>query len=107
MRLTGRAAIGLALVVHELATNAAKHGAYSCGGALDVSWTVDASAPGAPVALYWRERGGPAVVAPSRRGFGSRLIEGVLKSELGGGVTTRFAPSGFEADLAFHTSVAQ
>ena len=107
VRLTGRAAIGLALVVHELATNAAKHGAYSCGGALDVSWTVDASAPGAPVALYWRERGGPAVVAPSRRGFGSRLIEGVLKSELGGGVTTRFAPSGFEADLAFHTSVAQ
>lgn len=98
IRLPGRAAVSLALVVHELATNAAKYGAYSVGGALDVAWRVT---EGATVALTWRERGGPPAAAPVKAGFGSRLIESVLKTELGGSVETRFTSGGFEADLRF------
>jgi two-component sensor histidine kinase len=105
VRLNGPAAIALALVVHELATNAAKYGAYSANGAIEVDWRVDAAAPGAPVALFWRERGGPPAEAPAHVGFGSRLIEGVLRGELGGGLVTRFTPLGFEADLAFRSAI--
>lgn len=99
VRLSTRAAIGLGLVVHELATNAAKYGAYSGGGAIDVSWRLD----GGPVLLQWRERGGPLVAPPERTGFGSRLIDSVLRGELGGAAEARFAPQGFEADLRFQT----
>lgn len=107
VNLTGRAAIGLALVVHELATNAAKYGAYAGGGSLEISWRVRADLPGAPVELVWRERGGPPVSPPEKLGFGSRLIDGVLRAELGGGVVTRYEVTGFEADLTFHTAIAQ
>jgi len=99
VRLSTRAAVGLGLVVHELATNAAKYGAYSGAGAIDVSWCSD----GGPVLLRWRERGGPVVAPPAKTGFGSRLIDSVLRGELGGAVETRFAPQGFEADLRFRT----
>lgn len=100
VRLSTRAAMGLGLVVHELATNAAKYGAYSGSGAIDVSWSVN----GGPILLQWRERGGPLVGAPAKGGFGSRLIDSILRGELGGGVETRFLPQGFEADLRFRTS---
>lgn len=99
VRLSTRAAVGLGLVVHELATNAAKYGAYSGAGSIDVSWRVEDGS----VLLQWRERGGPVVSAPSRTGFGSRLIDSVLRGELGGAAASRFAPQGFEADLHFQT----
>jgi len=99
VRLSTRAAVGLGLVVHELATNAAKYGAYSGAGAIDVSWRADDGA----VLLQWRERGGPPVTSPAKSGFGSRLIDSVLRGELGGAVDARFAPQGFEADLRFRT----
>jgi PAS domain S-box-containing protein len=99
VRLSTRAAVGLGLVIHELATNAAKYGAYSGAGAIDVSWRLDDG----PVLLQWRERGGPAVAPPAKTGFGSRLIDSVLRGELGGAVEARFAPQGFEADLSFRT----
>lgn len=99
VRLSTRAAVGLGLVVHELATNAAKYGAYSGAGAIDVSWRCN----GGPMLLQWRERGGPAVSVPTSSGFGSKLIDSVLRGELGGAVETRFAPQGFEADLHFQT----
>jgi two-component sensor histidine kinase len=97
-RLEGRAvalssaeAVALGLVVHELATNAAKYGALSRPeGRLEVSWLVDE----ARLALTWREFGGPPVVAPERRGFGSRLIERSLEGQLGGGAVLDFAPDG-------------
>ncbi|MCX7358316.1 MAG: PAS domain S-box protein [Alphaproteobacteria bacterium] len=99
VRLSTRAAVGLGLVVHELATNAAKYGAYSGAGAIDVSWRSN----GGSMLLHWRERGGPVVSPPASTGFGSKLIDGVLRGELGGAVETRFAPLGFEADLQFQT----
>ncbi len=100
VRLSTRAAVGFGLVVHELATNAAKYGAYSGGGAIDVSWQAN----GGPISLQWRERGGPPAPAPAKAGFGSQLIDSILRGELGGGVETRFLPQGFEADLRFKTA---
>lgn len=102
VRLTGRAAMSVALLTHELATNAAKYGAYSVGGALDLRWR---RTPQGLVALAWREHGGPPAAPPTRHGFGSRLIQSVV-AELGGHVEMRFAQTGFEADLTFRTSLS-
>lgn len=99
VQLEGKTATSLALVVHELATNAAKYGAYSAGGALDLRWRNT----GGVVLLEWRERGGPPAAAPSRAGFGSQLIQSLLR-DLGGDIEARFTPHGFEADLSFRTS---
>lgn len=103
VRLSGRAAVGLALVIHELATNAAKYGAYAGAGALDVRWEVE----GPFVVFAWRERGGPPASKPEKTGFGSRLIEGIVRGELGGEVESRFTPEGFEADLRFRTALGE
>lgn len=97
LRLAARAALGLALVVHELATNAAKYGAYASSGVLDVSWRKEHDA----VVLEWRESGGPQVSPPTRRGFGSRLIDGVVKSDLGGSFAADFSPAGLRVSLLF------
>lgn len=101
--LHGKAATSLALVVHELATNAAKYGAYSAGGALDVSWSLE----GNVVHLEWRERGGPPAAPPSRTGFGSQLIRSLLQADLEGNIKTQFKPEGFEAELIFSTKAAE
>jgi PAS domain S-box-containing protein len=84
-------ALALGLVLHELATNAAKYGALStASGCVTVSWRVE----GRELSLTWRERGGPPVWPPTRRGFGSRLIERSLKGSLGGAAEQTFAPDG-------------
>ena len=83
----------LTLVIHELTTNAVKYGAFAAAaGRVEV--TVDNTADA--VEIVWRERGGPAVAAPGRVGFGSALIEQTIPHELGGTVATNFAPEGFE-----------
>lgn len=80
----------LALVFHELATNAAKYGALSSlTGSLEISWRTS----GDRIALDWMERGGPPVTEPSHRSFGSRLIERSLDA-FGGSAKIEFAPSG-------------
>ncbi|MEJ0058878.1 MAG: PAS domain-containing protein [Terricaulis sp.] len=104
VRIAARAAVTLALVIHELATNAAKYGALSTGGSLEISWTVDERAPGAMVTLSWRERGGPKVPADPVSGFGSKLIQRLLATDLGGSFEARFASEGFEAELTFLAS---
>ncbi len=85
-------ALSFGLAVHELATNAAKYGALSvAGGEITVSWTMldETSAE-----VTWRERGGPPVVPPQRRGFGTELIEKIVAHELRHPVTIDFAPEG-------------
>jgi len=75
--LNAKAAQNFALAVHELATNAAKHGALSNGtGRVDVAWQVDEAA--GVLAFHWQERGGPAVKPPAARGFGSAVLEHVM-----------------------------
>jgi two-component sensor histidine kinase len=71
-----------------------KYGALSVDdGTVDLSWRIE---PGPPrrLAITWREAGGPPVTPPERQGFGSRLINHVIASDLDGAVTTDFAPDG-------------
>lgn len=88
-------AIALALSLHELATNAAKYGALSGStGTVDIRWEIKPLDSGDRLLLSWRESGGPAVTQPSRRGFGSRLIERGLAAELDGSATISYPLEG-------------
>jgi len=98
VRLEAQPALHLSLVLHELGTNARKHGALSAPhGRVDMRWTVsDGEAP----ALYviWQESGGPLVTPPAKRGFGSTLIEQSLRAH-GSMVKLDYAPSGLRCEI--------
>jgi PAS domain S-box-containing protein len=102
VHLAPNAVVTLSLAFHELATNAAKHGALSApGGGVEVRWSLKRPRNKAPtVEILWRERGGPAVRPPERRGFGSRLLERGLAQEFGGAVRLDFAPEGVECRIS-------
>lgn len=90
-------AVTLALVLHELATNAAKYGALGTStGHVSIEWTVD----GSTILLRWSEVGGPCVEAPPRKGFGSRLIS-ASAAQLGGTAEISFGSEGVRASLSF------
>ncbi len=95
-----KAALSLSLMIHELATNAAKYGAFSVpGGRVGVEWTIEGGEEGKPgpdalVRMVWTERGGPPVKVPTRKGFGSRLIERGLSGAVGGATQTDYAADG-------------
>ncbi len=94
IRLSPRTALSLSMALHELATNAVKYGALSVpDGRVRVSWAL---APGMAerLDLTWTEIDGPPVEPPTRRGFGSRLIERGLAAELSGEAAIRFEPAG-------------
>ena len=98
--LQPQVAVALALALHELATNAAKYGALSNDtGCIDLTWQVDGKGPDAEFTLAWREQGGPPVWTPTRRGFGSTLIERSLRSYFGGTAATEFLPEGLRFTL--------
>jgi PAS domain S-box-containing protein len=94
--LQPKAALTLAMVFHELATNAAKHGALSDGadGRIGIAWQVEPTPQGDRMRLQWQERGGPPVTPPVRRGFGARLIKSGLAQELNGEVRLDYEPAG-------------
>ena len=94
-----RAATPIALTFHELATNAAKYGAFSADGGV-VSIAIDCPENGDTARIHWRERGGPPADHPAEEGFGSRLIRSSIEGQLGGSIERRFAPGGLEVDLA-------
>ncbi|MBU1376426.1 MAG: PAS domain-containing protein [Alphaproteobacteria bacterium] len=95
VRLDARAALALGMALHELATNASKYGALSNEtGAVRLAWRVREDDALPTLELEWRESGGPPVVAPKRRGFGSRLLTQGVRSELNGAATLDFAPDG-------------
>ncbi|WP_053078637.1 PAS domain-containing protein [Methylobacterium tarhaniae] len=95
LTLKPQVAVALALALHELATNAAKYGALSNdAGRVDVIWQVRGEAPEARFRLDWREQGGPPVAEPTRRGFGSILIERSLRSYFGGTAGIEYRPDG-------------
>jgi PAS domain S-box-containing protein len=99
--LRPKAALALALVFHELATNAAKYGAFSqAGGHLEVLWTLtDDVQP--RIHLSWKETGGPETKVPTTTGFGTTLIQRSLAYELQGATTLRFEPDGLRCDIEF------
>lgn len=93
--LAPKAAVALHAVFHELATNAAKYGALSVSsGCVAVSWTADPHADSPAMVLSWTERGGPPVAPPRSKGFGSRLLERSVVTELGGTLTTDYQADG-------------
>ena len=97
VRIVANGAVTLTLMLHELATNAAKYGALSRpGGHIGVSWTREEPDGGAParLGLAWAERGGPPVAAPRRKGFGSRLLEASAE-QLGADVELSYSEPGF------------
>ena len=85
----------VALVIHELMTNAAKYGALADQhGQVTLEWRPD---PAGNILLNWSEAGGPPVQAPTRRGFGTTIIERSIPHELGGGATLDYALAGLRA----------
>lgn len=96
------AAQALAMAVHELAINAAMHGALSVEeGRLDVAWEVIEDVDDGRLALVWQEREGPPVAAPAKPGFGSTAIRGAIEHQLGGSFDLDWAPAGVTCRVAF------
>lgn len=99
--LTSQVASPMCMALHELTTNAAKHGALgTAGGSVDVRWEMDGpiDAP-RKVRLWWTERGGPPVSPPTQNGFGTTLIKGAIEYQLDGRVEMRYEPEGFSCVL--------
>lgn len=97
VKLDPQTAVGLSLVLHELGTNASKYGALSVtAGRVDLAW--ETGVDGKVLKLRWQESGGPKVKAPSRRGFGTFIIEQSL-SGLDGVADLRFEPGGLVCDM--------
>jgi two-component sensor histidine kinase/CheY-like chemotaxis protein len=93
IRITSGAVIALAMTFNELCTNTTKFGALSvAGGRVEIAWTVDE--PRQRLRLVWTERGGPAVEPPTRRSFGTRMMES-LGQQLTGRVQLAYEPGGF------------
>jgi len=94
--ISSRHTLGLSLALHELATNAAKYGALSCAeGCVTVQWQNQDGA----LRLTWEESGGPPVAPPSRKGFGSKLLERLLVRDLNGTIKLDYARSGLRCDI--------
>jgi PAS domain S-box-containing protein len=93
--LTSQIAVSLGMAIHELTTNAAKHGALSIyGGKVAVTWSVTIDATRRTVTFDWVEIGGPPVKEPEREGFGSRLLDFVLPSQIQARTRIEYAPEG-------------
>jgi two-component sensor histidine kinase len=98
--LPSRCAVGIGMAVHELITNAVKYGALSVpDGHVTISWTTVPKADGDWLLLDWFEAGGPTVLPPTNRGFGSVLLDRVLSHELNGKITMDFDPAGLRARI--------
>ena len=87
----------VSLAVHEMATNAAKYGAFSVPGGRVV---LNGERQGDRYVLCWKEEGGPAVHAPQRFGFGSRLVDVTLRDQLGGELSRTWRPEGLQVRLS-------
>lgn len=98
LQLGPRSALSLALLVHELGTNALKYGAWSNEvGTVNVSWTTESASDESALVLEWDEHGGPPVTVPSGKGFGSKLIHLGLTGA--GGAELNYAPNGLRVKM--------
>jgi len=97
-RIGPQAVLSLSLMMHELATNAIKHGSISVpDGRVDISWSVQGEGEDAILRMRWSERDGPPAVAPVRFGFGSRLIQGGFSGN--GQAKLQFLPTGLVGEF--------
>jgi two-component sensor histidine kinase len=100
LQLQPRVAVHLGLALHELGTNARKHGALKVAeGRLSVTWRVTGDGAGRALELDWVESGGPTVSPPAVQGFGTLLIERGFKHSLGGQARMVFVPAGVTCDM--------
>lgn len=98
VKLKPQQGLSLGMVIHELATNAAKYGALrDPGGRVEIEWDVEDDRLG----LQWREIDGPPVEKPGDDGFGLSLVHGEIEYRLGGKAETKFNPSGLEVRISF------
>ena len=97
LHLSAQAAQTLGMALHELGTNAAKHGSLTRSeGLVQIDWRVSEGADGRKMfSMNWVERGGPLVTAPARKGFGTSVLGDVTKASLGATVMLDFAERGF------------
>jgi two-component sensor histidine kinase len=98
--LKAEATQAVAMVLHELTTNAAKYGGLSArGGGVLLRWRWVWNGSGARLAIEWQEVGGPHVAPPSRFGYGTSIVREVIPFELGGIVDLVFAADGVRCRL--------
>lgn len=104
VRLKPSAVQPASMIFHELATNAAKYGAFSTPeGRLSIGWN---SAGGDRLVLTWQEQGGPPLAGPPRRrGFGTTLLESILRAQLDADVTMAWEPTGLRCTIQFDREV--
>ena len=99
--MTPKQALGLGMVIHELVTNAAKHGALSVAtGRVSLCWRSRDDVEPAQLEIEWVEKGGPPVSQPSRSGFGSRLISQTVASDLMGTIDMSFDVGGLSCSIS-------
>jgi two-component sensor histidine kinase len=101
--LPASAATPIAATLHELATNALKHGAWSSGmtaGAVRLDWELIPGPSGPVLAMRWRESSPKTITVPASEGFGVSMIRGMIGYELRGEVDLRFPTTGVECDLS-------
>jgi two-component sensor histidine kinase len=103
--LHAKAALSLAMALHELCTNASKYGAlHGEAGHVAIGWALT---EGNQLIITWRESGGPAVATPTSKGFGSRMIERALAADLGATVSFDYAAEGLVCTIiAAETALA-
>jgi two-component sensor histidine kinase len=99
VELTSDAAVPIGMAIHELTTNAAKYGALSDGGCVEVRWELKEQGERPMLHFSWTESGGPPVKPPKRQGFGSRLLQRVLATQLQAEVHMDFAPEGLRFSI--------
>ncbi|WP_298960012.1 HWE histidine kinase domain-containing protein [uncultured Methylobacterium sp.] len=99
--LASEVAVPIGMAIHELTTNAAKYGALSTPrGRVTIRWSLEPGEPRDRLRFEWRESGGPRVAAPTRRGFGSRLLQRVLTTQVQADVAIDYAPEGLRLTMS-------
>ncbi len=97
VELPSQLAVPLGMTIHELTTNAFKHGALSTSkGRVTVRWTVRPAKDKRVLTCHWIEAEGPLVAEPAKHGFGSMILTRVLSQQIGAKVSASYAPGGFE-----------
>jgi two-component sensor histidine kinase len=101
VKISSAAAQTIGMALHELLTNAIKHGSLcNADGRIDVRWRLDAQGGDEHLFMSWSETDGPPVAPPKRRGFGSMVIDSMVKTSLDADVEVAYAPTGFSWRLS-------
>ncbi|MCL7999807.1 PAS domain-containing protein [Brucella sp. 21LCYQ03] len=100
VEVAGPKVLAVSMILHELTTNAVKYGAFSVPeGEVDFAWTIEPGKRDRPfLVCEWKEKNGPSVIAPTRKGYGTELIEGT-SAQAGGVVELLYKPEGLTATI--------